>query len=60
VIGEPLAAGAVQLTVACPSPAVAVTLVGGEGALGPDGLTGLDGSLAGPGPTALVATTVKV
>jgi hypothetical protein len=53
-----LLTGAAQLTVACPLPAVAVTLVGAPG--GAAGVTLVDGSDVGPGPLALVAITVKV
>jgi hypothetical protein len=54
----PLDAGAVQLTVACPFPATAVTPVGAPGTRA--GVTGLEGSEAGPVPAALDAVTVKV
>ena len=56
----PLLDGAVQLTVADPLPAVAVTPVGAPGAVGALGVTALDGAEAGPVPMALVAVTVKV
>ena len=56
----PLLDGAVQLTVADPLPAVAVTPVGAPGAVGALGVTALDGAEAGPVPLALVADTVKV
>ena len=56
----PLLDGAVQLTVADPLPAVAVTPVGAPGAVGVFGVTALDGAEAGPVPLALVAVTVKV
>jgi hypothetical protein len=48
----------VQLTVAWPSPAVALTPVGAPGTVA--GVTELDGLEAGLAPTAFVATTVKV
>jgi hypothetical protein len=61
VIGEPPSeAGAVQVTVACPSPAVALTSVGASGAVLLLGVTAADGSLGAESPTALLATTVKV
>ena len=50
--------GALQLTVALSSPAVAVTLVGAEGVVA--GVTAPECSEAGPLPAALVAVTVKV
>lgn len=53
----PLEAGAVQLTVACPFPATAVTPVGAPA--GAEGTTGLDTVEAGPVPTAFVAATVN-
>ena len=54
----PFEAGAVQLTVACASPAVAMTLVGAPGTVA--GVTAADGADAGPVPTTLAAVTVKV
>ena len=54
----PLLDGAVQLTVAEPLPAVAVTAVGAPGRR--FGVTLLDGDEAGPVPFALVAVTVNV
>ena len=56
----PLSVGAVQLTVADPLPAVAVTPVGAPGALGALGITALDADESGPVPMALVADTVNV
>ena len=57
----PSLAGAVQLTVAAPSPATAVTFVGTPGAVaGAAGVTAFEGDDAGPGPTAFVAVTVNV
>ena len=50
--------GAVQLTVACPFPAVAVTFVGAPGTV--MGVTAFEGLDAGPLPMAFVAVTVKV
>jgi hypothetical protein len=50
--------GAVQLTVAWPSPAIALTPVGAPGTAA--GVTKFDGPEAGLSPTPLVATTVKV
>jgi hypothetical protein len=44
--------------VTVPTPAVAITLVGGNG--GPRGVTAADGAEVGPLPTPLVAVTVKV
>ena len=52
--------GAVQFTVAEPSPAVAATPVGAPGALGTLGVTAFDGADSGPVPFALVADTVNV
>jgi hypothetical protein len=54
----PFDTGAVQLTVACAAPAVAVTAVGGPG--GADGVTALDAVEAPPVPAAVAALTVKV
>ena len=61
-MGEPPSlAGAVKPTVACVSPAVAVTAVGAPGAVAAAcGVTLLEGADAGPVPTAFVAVTVKV
>jgi hypothetical protein len=63
-MGLPPSAGAAQVTVAEVSPAVAETPVGIPGTVaavaGATGLTDEEGELAGPGPTALVAVTVKV
>jgi hypothetical protein len=56
----PLLLGAVQLTLADPFPAVAVTPVGAPGADGGLGVTALDGVDAGPVLMELVADTVKV
>jgi hypothetical protein len=53
-----LLAGAVNVTVACAFPAVATTLVGGPGTV--EGVTELEAELAGPGPLAFVAVTLKV
>jgi hypothetical protein len=59
VIAEPpLLAGAVNVTVACAFPAVAVPIVGAPGTV--DGVTEFDAELAGPVPLALVAVTVNV
>ncbi len=54
----PLSAGAVNVTVACAVPAVALTPVGAPGTV--IGVTAFDGDDAGPVPIALVAVTVKV
>jgi hypothetical protein len=54
----PVAAGAVQVTVTCPLPAVAVTPVGAPG--GADGVTAVDAADAGPVPVELAAVTVNV
>lgn len=54
----PAFVGAVQLTVACALPAVALTPVGAPGVA--EGVTALEGADAGPVPIALVAVTVKV
>jgi hypothetical protein len=59
VITEPpVEDGALQLTVACVLPAVAVTLLGAPGIVA--GVTALDALDDAPVPTLLVATTVKV
>ena len=60
VNGLPPFTGAVQVTVAVVSPAVALTAVGAPGAVGPVGVTEFDGPEGGPVPTALVAVTVNV
>ena len=54
----PLLAGAVQLTVACPGPAVAVTPVGASGTV--KGVTLGDAAEATPSPAVFDAFTVKV
>jgi len=59
VMTLPPLAGAVQLTVADPLPAVAVTPVGTPGTV-IGKVTGLDGVDAEPVPTALVAATWNV
>ena len=58
IAAPPLLAGAAKLTVACVLPATALALVGAPGTVA--GVTALDGALAGPEPTLLVAVTVKV
>ena len=58
IADPPFDAGAVQETVACALPPVAVTLVGARG--GPSGVTLFEAAEAGPLPAALVAVTVKV
>jgi hypothetical protein len=59
VIAEPpLLTGAVNVTVACAFPAVAVPIVGAPGTV--EGITEFEAELAGPVPLALVAVTVKV
>ena len=62
MIGElPLDAGALKLTVACVSPADAVTLRGAPGAIAVSaGVTAFDGTEGDPVPTELAAVTVKV
>jgi hypothetical protein len=54
----PLFAGAVQLTVACWSPATAEMAVGGLGV--PTGVTALEAAEAAPEEAALLAVTVNV
>ena len=54
----PLLAGAMKLTEAEAFSTTATTLVGAPGTVA--GVTALDGLLAGPVPTLLVAVTVKV
>ena len=57
----PLSDGAVQFSVADPSPAVPVTPVGAPGAVGAGrGVSAALALEAGPVPTALVAATVNV
>ena len=58
VTGSAFAAGAVQLTVALPSPRTAVTPVGFPGTV--PTRTGADASDGGPSPAALVAMTTNV
>jgi hypothetical protein len=50
--------GGVKVTVACPTPAVAVPMVGGPGSA--VGTTMLETVDIGPVPTAFVAVTLKV
>ena len=61
-MGEPPSlAGAVQVTVACAVPAVAVPMVGAPGTVAAEaGVTELEAAEAGPVPMALVALTVNV
>ena len=59
-MAEPPFEGAVQLTVACPSPAAAVTPVGAAGAVGPLGVTLFDAAEAGLVATEFVALTLNV
>ena len=54
----PLLAGAVNVTVACALPAVAVPIVGAPGTVA--GVTLFEAAEAGPVPSAFVAVTVKV
>ena len=57
----PLLAGAVNVTVACAFPFVAVPITGAPGTVAPDeGVTEFEAALAGPVPMAFVAVTVKV
>jgi hypothetical protein len=58
IAAPPLLAGAVQLTVACWSPATAEIPVGGSD--GPVGVTALEAADAAPEETALLALTVNV
>ncbi len=61
IADPPFDAGAVKLTVACASPAVAETAVGTPGTVGAAvGVTAGDAAEAGLVPTALVAVTVNV
>ena len=55
-----MSVGAVQVTVACRCPGVAVTLRGCVGTVGTRGVTAFEGAEATLSPVALVATTVKV
>ena len=54
----PLLAGAVNVTIACPFPFVAVPIVGAPGTV--EGITEFEAELAGPEPFAFVAVTVNV
>ena len=54
----PLDAGAVNVTVACALPLVAVAPVGASGTVA--GVTAFEGADGGPVPTAFVAVTVNV
>jgi len=56
----PSLAGAVNVTVACPLPGVALTLVGALGTVALDGVTGAVATEDALVPTALLAVTVKV
>ena len=56
----PLEDGAVQLTVACPLPGVALTPVGAPGTVELAGVTLFEDADAGPVPTEFVAVTVNV
>ena len=59
VIAEPpLLAGAVNVTVTCAFPSVAVPIVGAPGVV--EGITEFEAALAGLLPVAFVATTTKV
>ena len=57
IVEPPVDVGALQLTVACVLPAMAVTLVGAPGIVA--GVTLLEGVDSLPSPTLLVATTVN-
>jgi hypothetical protein len=54
----PLLAGAVNVTVACALPAVALPMVGAPGTIA--GVTLFDAAEAAPVPATFVAVTVKV
>ena len=54
----PFPAGALNVTVACAFPAIAMPMTGAPGTVA--GVTALEAEDAGPLPTALVAITVKV
>ena len=58
IADPPASAGAAQLTVACPLPGVALTVVGAPGT--GNGVTGSEAFDAGLVPTLLVAVTVNV
>ena len=61
MIGLPPSDGAVQVTVADASPAVALTFVGAAGTVGGAvGVTEFEDADAGPVPTAFVADTLNV
>src|SRR5262245_26498379 len=55
----PSLSGASQVTLAEPSPAVAVRRVGAPGTVAASGFTVLDGAEYGPGPTPLTARTLN-
>ena len=54
----PLESGAVNATVACPDPLVAIPIAGAPGTVA--GVTALDAVAAGPEPSAFIAFTVNV
>ena len=58
IAAPPFAAGAVQLSATCRSPAVPANAVGAPGTV--IGVTGADGSDCGPVPAALTAATLNV
>ena len=58
VIAVPPSVGAFQEMVAESAPGLAVTVVGAEGVVA--GVTGDEGEDAGPAPSPLMATTLKV
>jgi hypothetical protein len=61
IAAPPFDAGSLNVTVACPLPAVAATALGAPGTVGgADGVTAFDGAEAGPAPALFVAVTVNV
>jgi hypothetical protein len=58
IADPPFEAGAFQVTVACPLPAVAVTPVGAPATVA--GVTAFDGAETGPDPPTVAAVTVNV
>ena len=60
IVLPPSLPGAVQLTVACSPPALALTPVGAPGGFGTVGVTAFEGTDSWPAPAPLIAATLKV
>ena len=60
ITDPPSASGAVKVTLACPSPAVAIPIAGAGGGVETSGVTLLDGADLALVPNALLAVTVNV